>query len=536
MQLYQSFWTKPADKQFSLRENIIFSALSCCYAKAAGYSLNLHTDYKGNELLKYLPYDNILIDLDNIDVSYQLQSAAKVLAYQNEPLGSIHIDNDIYLYKYKDLSYDNFDIITQWGHRDTISDNHMHYLKYVFKEVINDDWYNYNYTFHCGFVGFNNKQLLQEFTDDYFKTAYNYSKSNIINTYSPHMGNIEWALEESLLAYDSRNYKSTEVLPYFISRTDWVFHDHGINKFINTDQVLFELKYKFNDIYTKTVDLINNLTPECVSKPRFVHSFWSKPALLHPENFKQLIRLYAVSASYVKSHGCQIVLHTDDFGKKLLKDIPYDEIHLTLNSIPDYIHPSFFAYGKFIAMEHEPLHSFHIDGDVFLKKPELIDYISNYDCDILVQDSWSDMIKEEYIMYNQELLKKYILSYNYYGSFKSSNTGILCWHNSQLKTNCINNYKDIVDKCCKDNDIIKELNKYERLLVPDLVIEQQLIYKLSQNYKLGELCKWINPELLGYEHILTPIKYNDENIFKCISDLQKLNPDLNKLISNYADL
>ena len=107
---------------------------------------------------------------------------------------------------------------------------------------------------------------------------------------------------------------------------------------------------------------------------RFVHSYWSKPMKekrwgYEPEELQRGDLLtFALSVLYIKKLGHTIVLYTDDDGKKLLGELPYDEIYTTLNDIPEDIPPMMWAYGKFFAMKNEPLGAIHIDGDVFIKK------------------------------------------------------------------------------------------------------------------------------------------------------------------------
>ena len=70
----------------------------------------------------------------------------------------------------------------------------------------------------------------------------------------------------------------------------------------------------------------------------FVHTFWTKPALNDRWNVNKIDQIikniwyYTLSTVYIKRLYHNIELHTDDFGMKCLDHIPYDKIHLTLNT------------------------------------------------------------------------------------------------------------------------------------------------------------------------------------------------------------
>ncbi len=53
--------------------------------------------------------------------------------------------------------------------------------------------------------------------------------------------------------------------------------------------------------------------------------------------------MYALSLAYLKREGATTILHTDSIEKECLKILPYDEIYTSLNNVPDWINPKFFA-------------------------------------------------------------------------------------------------------------------------------------------------------------------------------------------------
>jgi hypothetical protein len=111
-----SFYTKYLDDVGFFLQCVCF-ALSSIYAKRSGFSINLHTDKRGYEYLKMCPYDNIFVDLDNVDLpSSRLYAAVKFKVMEKYPLGAIHIDGDVLLKNsnlLEHLLFDDYDVIVQ---------------------------------------------------------------------------------------------------------------------------------------------------------------------------------------------------------------------------------------------------------------------------------------------------------------------------------------------------------------------------------------------------------------------------------------
>jgi hypothetical protein len=284
---------------------------------------------------------------------------------------------------------------------------------------------------------------------------------------------------------------------------------------------------------------------------RFVHTFWSTPALSNRWNVngaKQLIAniwYYSTSVAYLKSLGQYIELHTDDFGKKCLDHIPYDNIYTTLNSIPENINPIMWAYGKFWGCKDLDLGYIHIDGDVFIKSQKTLNAIG-YGHDALVQGH-EFITKKNYnkCIYpdTEMVLKK--LSYPVWSKRNCQhayNVGILQFNNQKLKDTYFKTYFDYANKICANKQIVTACEE-NRHLAPDLVLEQQWLY---------EICNYIGikPKILlagapcddktgfygqnfmqsacdiDYQHVIGSAKYNDSTLGKCKLVLKKINPNL----------
>ena len=127
--------------------------------------------------------------------------------------------------------------------------------------------------------------------------------------------------------------------------------------------------------------------------PRFVHSLSTRPMLIDCYGIDSLRRLlvqvwyFSLSVAYLKRLGAPVVLHTDARGAAVLGHLPYDEIHLTLDDWPAGLHPRFWAAGKFVALSAEQAPCIHIDGDVFVKRPEALQRMADMmaEADLLVQ-------------------------------------------------------------------------------------------------------------------------------------------------------
>lgn len=178
MKLIHSFKTLNKDEKFY---NLIWcTALSCLYAKESGFTIKLHTDSIAYEYLKYLPYDEIEVSLDNIPKLNFIYANAKYEAMKKEPLNSIHIDCDVFIKSknfVNELEFDKCDVIVQsleqyitpeeifksslldfWQRG---IDSTIPYYKPIWAKDYPDKMYN------CGVIGFNNQNLKDEFIKQY---------------------------------------------------------------------------------------------------------------------------------------------------------------------------------------------------------------------------------------------------------------------------------------------------------------------------------------------------------------------------------
>lgn len=283
---------------------------------------------------------------------------------------------------------------------------------------------------------------------------------------------------------------------------------------------------------------------------RIFQSLWTKPALdKRWDTSGQLesnIWLYTLSVIYAKSIGVEIVLHTDSLGKALLSHLPYDKIYTTLNNIPETIPTMIWAYGKFEALKQEPLGSIHIDGDVFLKKPEVLKGLEYSNYDLIVQNT-------EGLGYSYEntekILDKYgIISSESFNVPYAYNCGVIGINNAQLKKMYLDFYLKYT-KAVSQNRVLKNMMAHDKYICVDLPLEQHSIAVLSKNFKVKQLLENGGGEAitnltvqssikLGYQHLIGKEKYN--HIERVKAYVLALNRDLyyktKKVIEKYSKL
>lgn len=258
---------------------------------------------------------------------------------------------------------------------------------------------------------------------------------------------------------------------------------------------------------------------------KFVHSFWTAPSMTARYGYKceQLfynLWYFALSCAYAKRSGADIVLHTDTLGKLLFGHLPYDKIYTTLDDIK--APPRFWAAGKFYSLEKETLDSIHIDGDVFIKSPKLVERMFNSNSDLLVQyeEPWVDTV-------TRDRLRKHF-SMDYFDHKQMYNTGVLGIFNQELKNEILATYFKSIEKGRRLPDYLLGDSNF----TPDLVCEQQMIAHKSQGYEVDFILKNVynctkEANKIGYQHVLSSAKYAQIDI--CKNTLKKID---NKLYLN----
>lgn len=249
---------------------------------------------------------------------------------------------------------------------------------------------------------------------------------------------------------------------------------------------------------------------------RFFHTLWTAPQT--EDSVASNIVNFTTSAALVKRMGGELVLHTDDFGYEMLKHIPYDSIYVDLNDLDKNLANYFWAYGKLYATSLESIGSIHIDGDVFLKNPQLAQ-LFDQECDLLVQGTEDENSKQDdCYAYTQNVYRNYKLLNNMYVLWPCAyNCGIVKFNNEELKEKYLDLYFKTVNMLMKDQ---KNLDKYiynENIkrngkVILDLIAEQQFLHEIVTREEYN--CKRIlnerevnaQAERIGYCHLCGPEK------------------------------
>lgn len=252
---------------------------------------------------------------------------------------------------------------------------------------------------------------------------------------------------------------------------------------------------------------------------RIFQSLWTKPAIdKRWDQSGQLeanIWLYALSAVHAKKQGVTLVLYTDTLGQKLLGHLPYDKIYTSLNNIPTTIPTMIWAYGKFMALKEEPLGSIHIDGDVFLKKPDVIKELEFKDFDLIVQNRENAGVT--YPAIENTLARFGELNREDFNTNYAYNCGVVGFNNPILKRTYLDYYFRATGNIAK-NKALRSHMESDKYFCVDLPMEQHSLAVLSQKYKVKQLLYngsddwWGNPTKekaasLGYQHLIGREKY-----------------------------
>lgn len=188
MRFVHSLWTSPSlngrwnfDAKTATLANIWYNTLSAAYIKKLGQEIVLYTDSFGKECLDHIPYDEIYLTLEEkipSDMCPIMWACSKFYALDNEQLGSIHIDGDVFIKNQKCLDIINekeFDLFVQ-GEEDIVflsdkqtqeiyEDNNTWLLHLQYPEGCTQHGTN---AYNTGVLSFNNQELKDKFIKSYF--------------------------------------------------------------------------------------------------------------------------------------------------------------------------------------------------------------------------------------------------------------------------------------------------------------------------------------------------------------------------------
>jgi hypothetical protein len=267
-------------------------------------------------------------------------------------------------------------------------------------------------------------------------------------------------------------------------------------------------------------------------KIRICHSFWTKPMdfarwdVVASRQIKSSLWLYSLSAVFARLIGAEIVLHTDRAGKSLLDCVPYDSVYLTLED-HDYDH-EFWASGKIIAQEAEPLGSIHIDGDVFIKSKHTLDPDRLGNVDLIVQSRESasgDWYDHAIDGVRAVLAQRDPFLFRVFdpGRWDAYNCGVVGFNSQRLKDAFIAGYKRLYKSLMIDKP-------FHNAWCPDLAIEQAWLHRIATWHDASVFCllgqdnNCDDAKRIGFSHLIGKSKYDEGIIDQVKTILKQLAP------------
>jgi hypothetical protein len=251
--------------------HLCYFVLSCIYAKNSGFDIVVHCDDRAEDILKLAPYDDIIIDLENIKppANSTIYAWGKFVAMQNEDLGNIHIDGDVFLKSpklIKLLNFDEYDCIVQCLENRRIYGGNQNVIwrdnASLFNNCRYPDWAKRecNAMYNCGIIGINNAELKKEYFDTYNDMVKQYKTTglNIPGTVPDII--IEQQFLKDLCEY--KGYKVKNLLPVdnhnsLHSYAASIGYQHliGDSKHKNLDKCLEVIKAFDSKIYTSLMNI-----------------------------------------------------------------------------------------------------------------------------------------------------------------------------------------------------------------------------------------------------------------------------------------
>lgn len=268
------------------------------------------------------------------------------------------------------------------------------------------------------------------------------------------------------------------------------------------------------------------------NKDIIVQSLWTKP-ITDKLKLRRILFIAALSLTYAHRSGYRVHMHTDSRGAQLLRDFGYDELNATLDSIPDTVSTWLFAAGKYYALKAEGvIGKVHVDCDVFLKKPGVLDvFYRNPRVDAICQNEES----METANHHNKIQHMYILGYpvttrpNWHGSM---NTGIIGFRNIELADKFFANYFEGLSIYTTERMDAYYKPGYNLLF--DFILEQVTLSYMSVGYNIRPLLPMENvidvADAIGYQHLQGDSKSTAYAISSVHNLLMQLDPWLYKRV------
>lgn len=247
--------------EFELFEYSCYFILSCLYAIKNGIYMDIYTDDIFSEYIDIVPYKNKNIidckcDANNIFTSY-----SKVIALQNEPLGTIHLDCGVLL-KDKDvrkmLDFVGYDCIVQSDVLDTSLDQRLNQTTNSLQSILYPYYMSrdFNKLYNSSVLGFNNEKLKNEWCEQYINMMNDIQEKHIY--FSPNSKPNTILDEQQLAAICDFNRYTVRKLfgGQMVKHMDKYFdkYENITDKLSNLSRCILLIKILNKRVYQKLVD------------------------------------------------------------------------------------------------------------------------------------------------------------------------------------------------------------------------------------------------------------------------------------------
>jgi hypothetical protein len=259
------------------------------------------------------------------------------------------------------------------------------------------------------------------------------------------------------------------------------------------------------------------------------------------DRVKVIRRLYALSFLFLKEQGRKVVLMTDDIGREIFRDVPYDSMMVCLNNVSPRVKHAFWAVAKLEAMKYRD--AVYIDGDVFIKSKAAIDIIER-DAEITVQMPERDVIMDGYQWALQRLkdvgtLKPYIDAHN----GEAFNTGVF-YLSPDHRKRYLKAVWDSMHAILKNADLFNDPKRGEYMTVVEQIVasgyakmngltvnhilQPEKIYRYDSNVNMNIQAE---ADAIGYVHLWCGSKFTTKTTERVLQLLREIDTTLyNKLL------
>lgn len=162
-----------------------------------------------------------------------------------------------------------------------------------------------------------------------------------------------------------------------------------------------------------------------------------------------------------------------------------------LDSMPDDIHPRFWAAGKIFALQAEEPGTVHIDGDVFIKRASLVDDIAAPGWDFIAQSVEDESSRHCYDMEVPVFAPDAGACHSrgfHFETYGAYNTGVIGFRDRALRDEFCSTYVTLARHFSKLSRRMLDENPVQ---TPDIMLEQRFVMQLCGRH--GSRVKLVLP-------------------------------------------